>query len=1411
MEPNHEQNYRHILFVVGVVCKWNVLRKGVTKMKKLVMMSFTSLVMAGMVHAAIEKVDGITWWYKPCEGGVEIISGMSYQAAVSTDIAGDVTIPSALGGQPVVSIGDYAFYSCSLIASVTVPNSVKKVGEYAFCDCNSLESVSLTNVEEIGECSFSGCYSLELISLPKVKAIGYGAFWECSSLPSVTLPCLETIEEQSFEGCSSLTSVSLSQSIYDVRGEYTFHGTKLLSDFPDNALMILDGKVVLGYKGTCPSSLEIPDGVKVIAANAFANCRNLESVILPDGLMTIGDNAFSGTAIFNVSIPPSVTRIGNSAFHNCGGLSAITLPEGLRYIGDEAFYGCDLLSEIEIPAIVTNVGYGVFNACLSLEAVTFNGDSPFPSTRSFYFNTPETLTTYVPYDSTGWYSEYSARLPDTWCERAIVHYGTPVTHTVTFDANGGTGTPVTMTFISGGSVTAPYPSRSGQYSFDGWYDSRDGGNRITGNGTFWPSGDITLYARWNYYGGNEGGYNEPSYAYDNEAMCMWRFAIMGNGTAEIVGVEDTHPGILRIPSTVTDNGTEETYTVTSIGAEAFKGMEDITSFVLPDTITNVSQSAFSGSGITTLTVPPTVRNFDLSTFSDCLQLEEVMIETSYCYDMMILQSCPKLRTLTLPEYLTNEDDDSAPDVDWKWWEYPGSYGWSGVDFWCGVEFALQDIPLLENLVVPENVTRCSVSMCQNLAAIRFPETLVQLGGGFGLWNLDKVVFAGPVPGNLKNSYWYGSAVGNGLSDMLFFANSVYYPAEYADQWRKVLRNYGYGGTHGVYAEAASPRMAAIVKAAPKYATGTTPDFGPFVVGVTAEQTMSSVAGWTMNGVPAGLSWNASSGTLSGTAKTAGTYKLMLTNGSAAEVVTVRIDPLSGDMPATVPSWSVTLNANGGRVRTGLGGGRSSLKYSTTKNKAVGKLPTPTRDGYAFKGWYTKKSGGTKITAKTKVTKNVTWYAQWTVKKYAVKVVKEGKGIVTGAGSKAYKSKVTLKAKPASGYVFAGWWKVDGTDAQERVPPVSQKASLTVTVPLGGVTYKAKFITKAADKAGIGMSFGGVGVGAMDGGQGLAALPVVTNVCGVVIEPYPISASGLTPVSVSVTGLPTGLKYDTKKKAIAGVPTVAKAFTAKITVKSAGASRSWNARWVVTALPAFARGTFNGWTWGSGTPAASENGGGSDMSVASPKRAVTVSVTSAGKISAKAGALSFSRTGWTVHGDGTFTATMRTVRTVGTGKAKKTYTDVLALKLDPEKGWLEDQLAGQVGTFGGNVALADALAGLATGETPVVPVNGQDARSPSNADTAVSARRNPFGDNAEAKEVLPGIRELAPKSLVDDGGTTWKFAVSDKGVATISRTTGTGKNRKTVTATTIVEVARAGDGYSAKARFAVGGKVVEATW
>ncbi len=520
------------------------------------------------------------------------------------------------------------------------------------------------------------------------------------------------------------------------------------------------------------------------------------------------------------------------------------------------------------------------------------------------------------------------------------------------------------------------------------------------------------------------------------------------------------------------------------------------------------------------------------------------------------------------------------------------------------------------------------------------------------------------------------------------------------------------------------------------------------------------------------------------------------------------------------AWTVTLNANGGTV--------DLAKVLVMKGKTVGALPVPTLAGYSFAGWWTKKSGGTKITAKTKVTKNVTYYAHWTAKKYSVKVVKEGNGSVSGAGSKAYKSKVTLKAKAASGYVFQGWYDVNEKWRMENgeLPNgglgklVSLKATYSFKVPIGGVTYKAKFITKAEDKAAIGMEFEGVGFGALeDGGlAGRETLPIMTNMCGVVTT-WPVATTGATPVSVSVKGQPKGMKYDTKKKAVTGVPSVAgKSGTMTITVKSSGASRAWKVKWRTVEMPLFARGTFNGWTHEEWRMENEEwRIGDEEWRIGDAVRKVTVGVTGAGKITAKVGSLSLTRTGWIVGEDGKYRATLTKTRTVGSGKKAKKYKDVMTLTLDPEKGWMEDQLSGAFGTFGGSVALNDALEAL----NGALEANGGEdgghagrVTLPVNADTGVLARRNPFGDkdNAEAKSVAADLAALGTQDFMDETGLAWKIKVSANGVATISRTTGTGKKKKTISATAVLEVADSGGGdVHATARFPVSGKIVTFAW
>ena len=121
-----------------------------------------------------------------------------------------------------------------------------------------------------------------------------------------------------------------------------------------------------------------------IVDNAFTNCTNLVSVVIPDSVVRIGGGAFTGcTNLTNVTIGNNVTSIGYGAFDKCSSLISIVIPNSVTNIEEFAFNECTSLSSLTLGGNVTNIKYCSFQGCVNLTSVTIPnsvtsiGDSAF--------------------------------------------------------------------------------------------------------------------------------------------------------------------------------------------------------------------------------------------------------------------------------------------------------------------------------------------------------------------------------------------------------------------------------------------------------------------------------------------------------------------------------------------------------------------------------------------------------------------------------------------------------------------------------------------------------------------------------------------------------------------------------------------------------------------------------------------------------------------------------------------------------------------------------------------------------------------------------------------------------------------------------------------------------------------------
>ena len=191
-----------------------------------------------------------------------------------------------------------------------------------------------------------------------------------------------SIHNRAFRNATALTSVTLPATITAIESQ-SFKGCSGLT-----TMVLGNGVITIGNEAfancTALTTATLPNSVTTIDDDAFSGCTSLASLALGNGVTTIGESAFYGcTSLTTLTIPNSVGTIENNAFKNCSGLTSLTIGNGVATIGEGVFYGCSGLTTLTIPNSVGTIGINAFYNCSGLGTVTIGTSLTFIDQGAF--------------------------------------------------------------------------------------------------------------------------------------------------------------------------------------------------------------------------------------------------------------------------------------------------------------------------------------------------------------------------------------------------------------------------------------------------------------------------------------------------------------------------------------------------------------------------------------------------------------------------------------------------------------------------------------------------------------------------------------------------------------------------------------------------------------------------------------------------------------------------------------------------------------------------------------------------------------------------------------------------------------------------------------------------------------------
>lgn len=547
------------------------------------------------------------------------------------------------------TLPNQAFYNVP-VKNLTLPATLTRLGWGVVSGCKNLSNVYFNGtLEDWCNIEFDGDTSNPMSG----RQFYYLDNGQQTGIPSnfVIPDSVEHVSSFAFVGVSGLTSVTIPASVTSI-GANAFYNCKEIESLTLNGSPTVEQVAFYGCPKISTVTLASAENIQMhdyLENNGIA--VSLETVVILGGT-SIGVSAFMGCVnLKNVTLPSGIQQIGDWAFTGCYALEEIDLPSGLEQIGENAFEGCYNLAEIDLPSSLTQIGAAAFSSCFSLKKITF----------------PENLSSIGNYAFADCDSLAEVTIPQT-----IQQLGEWV-----FD-----GCDILTIYVE-----IEHPEDESEL---GWGSRWEGSSKVV----------------WDC---NNNDVATDGYIY--KYIDGIKYALSGE---EATVVHNHYTDEVVIPSVVQYNG--QNYTVTTIRYYAFSEGSSSEPAI---------QEFYDRFNLTSIVIPATVTTIENGAFIGCDQLETVTFESG-----------SQLEVLENGAFGIDEEHNSLQDV----------YFGGTLENWCNVKFSYGSSPMiaaehfylpsgegweeLTEIVIPESVTEVpsyAFGGFDNVTSITVHENVTKIG------------------------------------------------------------------------------------------------------------------------------------------------------------------------------------------------------------------------------------------------------------------------------------------------------------------------------------------------------------------------------------------------------------------------------------------------------------------------------------------------------------------------------------------------------------------------------------------------------------------------------------------------------------------------------------------------------------